>query len=109
MWCGCVGLEIVVCVQDDCFKVEVVWVSVSGDLGVGCGLVFMSDMLIFWFFDLVNIELVVKNLDVCVINDFFWVFVVGVIDVEVDFVVMDIEFGIVCLFFNLVCNLFEIV
>lgn len=47
------------------------------------------DMGVFWFFGEDNFELVVKVLNGCVINDYFWVFVVGLIDVGVEISVVD--------------------
>ncbi|MEM6705865.1 MAG: hypothetical protein AAF690_24330 [Acidobacteriota bacterium] len=106
---GCVSSETAVCVQDDRFKVEVAWTSANGDAGVGRGSALTGETSIFWFFDPANIELAVKNLDACAINDSFWVFAAGATDVEVDLGVTDTELGTLRSFFNPVRSPFETV
>lgn len=61
----------------------------------------MVDIGYFWFFDWDNVEVVIKIFDVCVINQNYWVFVVGLIDVEVMIMVIDIEIGVVQVYENL--------
>lgn len=45
----------------------------------------------FWFFESTNVEIVVKVLDGCAINDHFWVFASGLTNVEVGITVTDTE------------------
>ncbi|MEM8931243.1 MAG: PA domain-containing protein [Acidobacteriota bacterium] len=47
----------------------------------------------FWFFDENNVELVVKVLDGCAINENYWVFAAGLTDVEVTITVLDTTNG----------------
>ena len=42
-----------------------------------------------WFFDADNIELIVKVLDGCGVNNRYWVFAGGLTNVEVDIIVTD--------------------
>lgn len=52
-----------------------------------------DDTGLFWFFDRANLELVVKTLDGCAVNDHFWVFAAGLTDVEVEITVTDTVSG----------------
>jgi hypothetical protein len=48
-----------------------------------------SDTGYFWFFDEENVEVVVKVLDACAINNRYWVFAGGLTDVDVELEVRD--------------------
>ncbi len=52
-----------------------------------------SDSGYFWFFNSANIELVVKVLDACTVNDHYWVFAGGLTNVEVVLTVTDTNTG----------------
>ena len=45
----------------------------------------------FWFFNPANIEVVIKVLGACSINDHYWVFATGLTNVEVTLFVTDTE------------------
>jgi Leucine-rich repeat (LRR) protein len=70
------------CVNANRFAVTVEWRSPSGASGVGQAAQLTSDTGYFWFFDAANVELVIKVLDACVLNERFWVFAGGLTDVE---------------------------
>lgn len=52
-----------------------------------------DDTGLLWFFDSNNVELVVKTLDGCAVNDHFWFFAAGLTDVEVEITVTDTVTG----------------
>lgn len=62
-------------------------------MGVVVFIGFSSDIGFFWFFDEVNVEFVVKIFDGCGINDCYWVFVGGLMDVCIEIYVCDFMIG----------------
>jgi hypothetical protein len=54
---------------------------------------FTADSGSFWFFDPVNLELSVKILDACTVNNKFWVFAAGTTTLEVQLNVLDTVTG----------------
>jgi hypothetical protein len=52
-----------------------------------------TDTGAFWFFEPDNLELLIKVLEGCAINDSWWVFATGLTDVEVELVVTDTSTG----------------
>jgi hypothetical protein len=81
------------CVADDRFTVRVSWRAADGASGSGQATALTSDTGYFWFFDDDNVEIVVKVLNACVINDRFWVFAGGLTDVEAELEVVDTQTG----------------
>lgn len=71
------------------FHVEVIWTDPSGQSGLAQGTALGTDSAHFWFFDPGNVELMVKVLDACAINDYFWIFAAGLTDVEVEIKIRD--------------------
>lgn len=63
----------------------------------------------FWFFDEDNVEIVIKVFDVCSFVNSFWVFVGGLMNVEVDFVVIDVVMGMECMYSNFQGSVFWLV
>lgn len=88
---GCVPSPTVLCLQDGRFRVEVAWTDFQGGSGAGRAIPLpdREDSGLFWFFDPANIELTVKVLDACVLNDRFWVFVASGSTVEYTITVTD--------------------
>ncbi len=76
------------------FQVEVEWDDGKGRVGRGFAERLTADAGDFWFFDPANIELVVKVLDGCAINDRYWVYAAGLTDVEVAMTVRDLRSGV---------------
>ena len=90
----CVPSPTVLCLNDDRFSVEVQWRDFSGQTDAGRGVELTGDTGYFWFFEPLNVELVIKVLDGC-FDPFntFWVFAGGLTDVEVDLTVTDTVTG----------------
>lgn len=87
------------CGEDDAlclgaFQVEVEWDDGRGRVGRGIAERLTADAGDFWFFQPTNIELVVKVLDGCEINDHYWVYAAGLTDVGVSMTVRDLRTGV---------------
>ena len=84
----CVAGGGVLCLQDGRFKVTATWqtATASGEAGA---VTLTSDTGYFWFFDPANVEVTIKVLDGCALNDRFWVFLSGLTNVRVDVRVTD--------------------
>lgn len=65
----------------------------TGIVGVAESRALTNDTGLLWFFDSNNVELVVKVLDGCAVNDHFWFFAAGLTDVEVNITVHDTTNG----------------
>jgi hypothetical protein len=81
------------CLNGGRFRVEADWRRVNGDTGLGQAVPLTSDSGYFWFFNSANIELVVKVLNACSVNDHYWVFAGGLTNVEVVLTVTDTNTG----------------
>jgi photosystem II stability/assembly factor-like uncharacterized protein len=77
----------------DRFEVAVTWRTRDGQEGIGQPVRLTVDTGTFWFFNEKNLEVVVKVLDGCGLNERFWVFAGGLTDVEVTMTVTDRETG----------------
>lgn len=90
----CATSDTVLCLRDGRFQVSVVWTDHEGRSGAGNVLPFQStDSGIFWFFKEPVWELMVKVLDGCSFNGFFWVFSAATTDVAFELVVTDTSTG----------------
>lgn len=65
----------------------------TGITGTAGSRALTDDTGVLWFFDSNNVELVVKTLDGCAVNDHFWFFAAGLTDVEVEITVTDTVSG----------------
>jgi len=88
----CTG-DATLCLTGGRFLVDTAWRTASGASGTGHAVALTNDSGYFWFFTPENIELVVKTLDACAVNDHFWFFAAGLTDVEVNISVTDIASG----------------
>lgn len=94
----CVVGDMVLCLLGDRFRVEANF-STGEQIGVTANSVELTDDTgYFWFFADTNVEIVVKVLDGCPVNQRFWVFAGGLTDVEVELRVTDTETGAVRLY-----------
>lgn len=89
----CVAGAQTFCFQDNRFAVNVTWRDFSGSTGVGTGVEepVSDNSGVFWFFNEGNWEMLVKVLDGCDINGFFWVFSAATTDVEYTLTITDTE------------------
>ena len=76
------------------FEVAVEWSSPSA-AGVGVPQALTADTGLFWFFAPENLEVVVKVLDACALNERFWVFGGGLTDVAARVTISDTQTGVV--------------
>jgi CSLREA domain-containing protein len=74
------------------FRVTAHWTAQGND-GPGKSVPLALDTGAFWFFDAANLELTVKVLDGCGVNNRFWVFLSGLTDVGVEVTVEDTATG----------------
>jgi len=91
------------------FELRAVWADYQGEQGNGVPVALTSDSGYFWFFREDNVELVVKVLDGCGTNGYYWVFAGGLTDVEVELEVVDTTTGQSRLYDNLLGTPFEAV
>ena len=80
--------------HDERFAVTAQWRIPSGGAGSGVPVALTESAGTFWFFSPDNVELVVKVLDGCGLDDRYWVFAAGLTDVEVRLRVEDREAGV---------------
>lgn len=67
------------------------WKTGSGQIGIGNPVELTADSAYFWFFAPSNIELLVKVLDACSLNNRYWVFAGGLTNVETFLAVVDTQ------------------
>ena len=89
----CQASDTVLCLNGGRFKVELSWRDTQGRIGVGHTRPLTGDTGAFSIFDPANLEVAVKVLDAQVLNDHFWVFVMGLTDVGIGITVTDTETG----------------
>ncbi len=78
--------------EGDRFRVTALWTA-KGATGPGKAVPLAAFAGSFWFFDAANLEITVKVLDGCGLNDRFWVFLSGLTDVGVEVTVEDTATG----------------
>jgi hypothetical protein len=89
----CLPTPTTLCLTGDRFAVRAVWADPFGASGPGIPHPLTADTGAFWFFEPSNLELMVKALDACPVNDRFWVFAGGLTDVAVELTVTDTRTG----------------
>lgn len=88
---GCSSSPTALCLNDNRFKVEATF-EVSGQpVGTAQVQKLTADTGYFWFFNADNVEVVVKVLNGCGLNNRYWVFAAGLTNVRVDLTVTDTE------------------
>ena len=95
----CVADATTLCLADNRFRVRATYDTdtASGD---GKGVALTSDTGYFWFFSPSNVEMVVKVLNGCGLNQNFWVFAGGLTNVGVTLTVTDTRTGITRIYRN---------
>ena len=86
--------------RNDRFGVQAVFRTQGGAVGDGTPVPLTSDTGYLWFFQSSNVEIVVKVLNGCGINNRYWVFAGGLTDVNVDLIVTDYATGLVRTYTN---------
>ena len=89
-----------VCLNAERFRITARWQDFEGTNGDGQAVGLTSDTGYFWFFDEANVEVVVKVLDGCAVNNHYWVFAAGLTNTEVNLQVDDSVAGRSKAYFN---------
>jgi hypothetical protein len=90
---GCAAGAGSLCLNEERFRITASYETADGSTGTAQALPITGDTGTFWFFDDDNIEVVLKVLDGCGINQRFWVFAGGLTDVRVELTVEDTASG----------------
>ena len=93
---GCPSNERTLCLgAGERFSATVAWEIRGGDTGVGTAVdIGRADSGLFWFFSADNLELLIKVLDGCGVNDRYWVFFAATTDVRFDVTITDTQAGV---------------
>ncbi|HEX6158759.1 MAG TPA: hypothetical protein VF111_01250 [Thermoanaerobaculia bacterium] len=81
------------CLNNGRFGVKVDWRTSSGQTGQGQAIKYTPDSGLYWFFGPENIEMLVKVLDACGLNQKYWFFGAATTDVEYTITVTDSKTG----------------
>lgn len=90
---GCVDDAIHLCLTGERFRVSAAWRDFEGNEGAGQAVPVGADSGLFWFFAPDNVELAIKVLDGCGVDDRYWVYAAGLTNVRVDLLVEDTATG----------------
>lgn len=91
----CVADSETMCLNNGRFAVTAEWTKPDTTSGHGNPVKLTGDSGYFWFFDAANIEVVIKVLNGCGINNAYWVFAAGLTNVQVELKVVDTQTGVV--------------
>jgi CSLREA domain-containing protein len=97
---ACVAGGSILCLSANRFLVTAAWKTAAGLTGSAQGVELTPDSGYFWFFSPSNVELTLKVLNACSLNNRFWVFLSGLTDVEVTVTVTDTRTGTVKIYTN---------
>ncbi|MGH9362848.1 MAG: Calx-beta domain-containing protein, partial [Thermoanaerobaculia bacterium] len=90
-----------ICINNDRFLVEVDWrTATNSGIGTGVPLSFAPDSGVLYFFSPSNLEMLIKVLDACPLNNRYWVFFAATTNVEFTLTVTDTKVGKVKTYFN---------
>ncbi len=89
----CVENATSLCLATERFRVNVDFSTVDQTDAQAQAIALTEDTGYFWFFNEANVEIVIKVLNGCGINQRFWVFSGGLTDVDVEIKVVDTETG----------------
>lgn len=90
----------VLCLNSDRFKVQASFLTGSADSGAASKVELTGDTGYFFFFNPSNVEVVVKVLNACPLNDRYWVFAGGLTDVRTVITVTDTQRNAVKTYIN---------
>jgi chitodextrinase len=97
---ACVASATRLCLDGNRFQVDVTWTTPQGGSGPGQAVPLTNDTGYFWFFSSTNVEMVLKVLNGCGLNQKFWVFAGGLTNVKVDVTVTDTMTGVAKTYHN---------
>jgi lysyl endopeptidase len=95
----CTASATALCLSGGRFRVTADWQTATSS-GSGQAMTLTADTGYFWFFSSTNVELVVKVLDACSLNNRFWFFAGGLTNVAVTVTVTDTQTGTVRTYLN---------
>jgi PKD repeat protein len=90
---ACTPSPTTLCLNGNRFAVTANFRTLQGQSGAATGVELTADSGYFYFFNAANIEIVIKVLNACSINQSYWVFAAGLTNVEVDLQVVDTRNG----------------
>jgi hypothetical protein len=90
----CVTSPTAMCLNGGRFRVEASFRTSQGQSGQAHAVQLVEDSGYLWFFNPNNIEVVVKVLNACTVNNRYWIFAGGLTDVEVQLIVTDTQTGV---------------
>ncbi len=96
----CVASATTLCLNNSRFQVQAQWQTADGTSGQAQVVDLTTDTGYMWFFASSNVELVLKVLNGCPLNNSFWVFAGGLTNVRVLITVTDTVTGTVKSFMN---------
>ena len=89
---GCTPSATAMCLNNNRFKVEALFATAANPILAAASTVKLTDDSGYlWFFNSANIEVVVKVLNACGVNNRYWVFAAGLTNVEVRLTVTDTQ------------------
>ncbi|MFL6192716.1 MAG: fibronectin type III domain-containing protein, partial [Thermoanaerobaculia bacterium] len=91
---SCVESPTAICLNQGRFRVEASYRTSQGQSGQAHAVQLVEDSGYLWFFNPNNIEVVVKVLNACTVNNRYWIFAGGLTDVEVQLIVTDTQTGV---------------
>lgn len=77
------------CLHENRFRAEVAWTNYAGASGFGKAVPFTADSGLFWFFGPGNLEMLIKIVDGCALNQRYWVYAGATTDVAYTLTVTD--------------------
>jgi|CXWL01.1.fsa_nt_gi hypothetical protein len=89
-----------VCLNQGRFEVAATWQTLQPSSGDADAVRLTSDTGYLTFFDAANVEVVVKVLDACGVNNHFWVFASGLTNVDTEITVTDTASGVTRIYNN---------
>jgi hypothetical protein len=90
---ACVPGPSSLCLGGGRFEVTARYLTAAGQSGAAQAAPLTADTGAFWFFSAANLEVLVKVLNGCALNDNYWVFAAGLTDVNVVLTVTDTQNG----------------
>ena len=82
------------------FRATAYWRTPQGLEGYGQAVTMTDESGCFWFFREENVEVILKVLDGCGVNNRYWIFMAGLTNVEVRIDVYDLQSGLTRTYFN---------